>query len=88
MMQNIYIYGKIMVAKRVAPAGAATPPGPDTKRRFVPMSTLPYVLRRVHAGGREGPVADYPVFEAGWRAVMQRGVHPSIGVARCLDLYA
>ena len=34
----------------------------------MPISTLPYALRRVHAGGREGSAADYPAFEAGWRA--------------------
>jgi len=67
-MLKLYDYGKIVVAKRVAPAGAATPPGPDTKRRFVPMSTLPYALRRVHADGREEPVGVYPTFGEGWSA--------------------
>jgi hypothetical protein len=48
--------------------GRGNAPGARHETEVVPISTLPYALRRVHAGGREGSAADYPAFEAGWRA--------------------
>jgi hypothetical protein len=50
------------------------PRRPDTKARFVPMITLPYALRVIHADGSPEPVSEYATFAAGWSAG-QRAVH-------------
>jgi hypothetical protein len=47
------------------------------------MTTLPHALRRVHADGREEPVAEYPDFKAGWRAGTR-----AVTVEDCKHAYA
>ncbi len=44
------------------------PPTPDNTLEVLPMTTLPYVLRRVHPDGTTEPVSEHPDFAEGWEA--------------------
>ncbi len=50
------------------------PPTPDNTLEVLPMTTLPYVLRRVHPDGTTEPVSEHPDFGEGW-AAGQSAVH-------------